>query len=728
MNGDSDELKNFYGYKETFGKHTTWVDIPHELTFLHTNNPYEDDEDGPGGTGLFEAGIADVKIEDHEPYYRPQHDEEPTRVRSMSHIRAFGAQTLNPVSGHSQTAYNGIAPPLSNQNAMSSPRQSAGAQQYSHPIHNRNLDYILNPLPTSPPPVTLNQTDPHLHARSPSTQTSIASPEAFHNLEHVRTSSSYGSSHVRPGFQAGEVPPRAVHRAALDDPELAFLLRDYSERVGYWMDIFDLSFFFSVTVPSLSVRCPLLLYSCVALSAKSLARVNGRKAVMGGQISPSRQSQMEKWPTAMNSEAWLHRARQYYDLAVSLIRQALAGATRPPTASLPEEASPATISNAQGSPLPTMDSDELVAAIAVLCVYEFFDVAPEWGPHLDGASSLLAIANDQIADMTRPASPAQAAGYEAEQITNLLTGKSRPRLGLAGAKRSVFWCYARQDMLSAFINHTVTRVDTLDIRPWRSAGLKFNVDGLVCPSNPLHPEYEPHRRMRDDMISNALIYLLAKLVNFIVAPEASNTDLSPPDLDARQREQSEAWDRLDIEFRAWHDGLTDNFNATAVSARASNLAIEEKWFPRSSCGSTMQWWHFGRIQLLHNKPQFQNRSASQFSFDHHASGMSLAQRHANYASILRQSREHAREIVSIGLGRADEGSRVHSVQPLWTAGLVLGTSEDRDVDAETNVWRHSVLSQLRGIEIDLGWRTDYRVRSLLEAWHLPPDWGLENSK
>ena len=48
MNGDPvsrESLKNFYGYKETFGRDSVWVPVPQELTFITTNNPY-DDEDG----------------------------------------------------------------------------------------------------------------------------------------------------------------------------------------------------------------------------------------------------------------------------------------------------------------------------------------------------------------------------------------------------------------------------------------------------------------------------------------------------------------------------------------------------------------------------------------------------------------------------------------------------------------------------------------------------------
>ncbi|KAK5109070.1 hypothetical protein LTR62_007526 [Meristemomyces frigidus] len=40
-------LKSFYGYRETFNSGLQWVDIPQTLTFVHTNNPYDDAEGEP---------------------------------------------------------------------------------------------------------------------------------------------------------------------------------------------------------------------------------------------------------------------------------------------------------------------------------------------------------------------------------------------------------------------------------------------------------------------------------------------------------------------------------------------------------------------------------------------------------------------------------------------------------------------------------------------------------
>lgn len=100
-------------------------------------------------------------------------------------------------------------------------------------------------------------------------------------------------------------------------------------------------------------------------------------------------------------------------------------------------------------------------------------------------------------------------------------------------------------MLSAFINNTCTRLDTADLSMWRSAGLKLTFDGFVMPSHPQFIRHGDEGGMCDDvcesifpadtaqterqyedqalllttlqMISNSLVWILMKLVNFIAA-------------------------------------------------------------------------------------------------------------------------------------------------------------------------------------------------------------------
>lgn len=713
-------LSSFYGYKETFGKGATWVEVPRELTFVHTSNPYEDEPEieqyggfADGDTSFMtDARGSDGREKNESADYDFGHSSYPAYAATQ------GLEALSAAASRDEYASNihdGLSPHL-----------SSTSTQQTHAPPMQNLDFILNPSAGGEhvPPANL---DPQLHPQTPARD--AARPVTAEgdvqqqSANHVRTSS-YASSHAgRPSLQVqGPIPSHQNARrgaaGGIAEPELAFLLRDFSERAGMWMDLFDLRLFFATAVPVLAVRCPLLLYSCVALSAKSLARVDGRKPVMGGQVEASRRSGMEFWPGRPMAKAdWYQKAREYYDLAVTLLRQALSGAARPSTSSFPSGLAPSSISNAQGYPLPTPESDELVAATAILCVYEFLDASgPEWSRHLDGAKSLFDIAKD-LSFASLPASPIPAA----RELTRQMSGLVQPspvRRGLNPNRRAVFWNFARQDMLSAFINNTSTRLDTSDLGMWRSAGLKLTEEGFVCPSNRTHLKYVAENAMAEDIISNALIWLLSKLVNFIAAGDDVPEMLSPFGLGVRQRELLEYWEGLERQLSVWHDGLPDSFRVAATwTPETDLLSIPERWFPCPMCASTMQNYHFARIQLLHNKP-------------HVTTGLptcGLAARHASYASILQQSRVHATEIVAIGLGRSDEGMRIHSVQPLWTAGLVLGNADGEDglVKPETEMWRRSVVKQLRGIERDMGWASEYRVLGLLQLWGLPADWGGE---
>ena len=102
----------------------------------------------------------------------------------------------------------------------------------------------------------------------------------------------------------------------------------------------------------------------------------------------------------------------------------------------------------------------------------------------------------------------------------------------------------------------------------------------------------------------------------------------------------------------------------------------------------------------------------------------------SYMTILQQSKSHAQEIMSIGLAQADEGVRVHSVQPLYASGQLLGVpaSSDEAAAVELRALRMCVLKLLREIERDTGWATQYRVRQLLDEWKLPMGWGEETAE
>lgn len=270
---------------------------------------------------------------------------------------------------------------------------------------------------------------------------------------------------------------------------------------------------------------------------------------------------------------------------------------------------------------------------------------------------------------------------------------------------------------------------------WRSAGLHICEDGLIIPSN----DPTNHRPMQDDMVSNALVWIVMKLVNFIAAGDDLPEEISPMGLGIRQKQTLEYWEGMERQLSIWYNGLPDGFRPSAMVKPASgqrsraieSLNLPKKWFARPMCASTMQWYHFARVQLLHNKPHLstgiRHKGVGAPTLIPGSPG-SLAERHMSYAAILEQGKQHAEEIISIGLAQTDEGVRVHAVQPLYAAGQLLGisgASEQGDAN-ESSRLRACVLNLLRDIERDTGWATDYRVRQLLDMWQLPVGWGEDD--
>jgi hypothetical protein len=733
MNGDPasrESLKNFYGYKETFTWKTIWVPVPRELTFITTNNPYEDEDGTAQPAAAGDEGLANNAM-GFDPNRDASDGEFARQLAQAAYPQAeysyptHGLEALSAVAS-SQDQYNYAPPPAPmGSHDVSSAAHHGSSPQQSHEALMQSLDSFVHSSQhaiTSPTP----NIDPRLgdgQSQQQHQQQQLQDSKPI----HVRTSS-YSS--VQPPSllskgTTGSSPP-------IREPDVAFLMRDFSDHAGAWMDLFDLGQFFAKEVPILAAGCPLLLYSCTALAAKSLSRIVNNSSIISDASSASQgHSRLVLRPGApLDAESWVRKGRENYDLAVSLLRQALAGAIMSNPDDLPETTTAETASLTQRAPLPDTSSDELVAATAVLCVYEFLDASgPEWSRHLDGAKSLFEVAKDRMVPLTLESGPVSLANQVRERLAGYdtsmddITGR-----GLSRGRTAIFWNFARQDMLSAFINNTNTRLDTADLPMWINAGLRISPEGYLYPSNPSHPDYRAETAMSDDKISNGLVWLLMKLVNYIAAGDEVPASL----LGVRQHDLLAYWQELESQFKAWHDGLLPSFRAIALGTDAAS-GLEERWFPRPMCASAMQSYHFARVQLLHNKPHIStgspfsprpalaSRSSISSRGDVLTPGSSLAARHASYASILQQSRFHAKEIVAISLGRTDEGTRIHSVQPLWTAGLVLGATGDEGVGTETEGWRRTIVELLKGVERDVGWASEYRVRNLLEVWNSVED-------
>ncbi|KAK7538765.1 uncharacterized protein J3D65DRAFT_623048 [Phyllosticta citribraziliensis] len=703
LDGNESGLKGFYAYKNTFDDDAVWLDIPKNVRFWNTTDPYNEPMSPASETA--------------SPTATGQGVEQSATVLNGSSSRQWSnfAQSHRQTSAHALHALSAVAtgdhfpylhPPASRQDATPAtdtpvrpsttlsnmhPPTPMARQNAESPISppvsmtssNHNIDFILNHPAVASPPL-----DPTLH-----------SPYAASGRESLHGRSASSRLSIISGmFETSN---------AETDHEIAYLLRYYSEGPGQWMDLFDLGNYFASYVPIKAQTNPVLKYAAVAYAAKALGRVKGKRPVMGGNAV--RKSRTEIYPTCPGVD-WYHKATEYYDNAVSLLRHALQedsrGISHDANASegtwqSSESHDDGSFGHANGSsilagfPTSRCNSDELLAATAILCVYEFLDASgPEWARHLSGAKGLIDIAKDSMMPLQLP-SPG-------------VTLQQQQRISLSKARKATFWNVARQDMLSAFINACQTRLDTEDLPMWKDAGLQIDDEtGFLRPFEQTGSGYpESGDIMKEDMMSNALVWLMSKLVNFMAAGDELP---SLPGLEwsqgVPQRTLLDYWKYLRRQFQIWYEGLPITFRACAriAPSRMPGSLIEddldavlpEVWYSLPMCGSTMQSYHMSQVQLLMNKPHETTQGRT-----------TVFARFNSYESAISESQVHSREIVSIALSRPDAAVRINSVQPLYTAGQCLADPRERRL----------VLKLLKDIEVDTGWATEYRVRQLLDQW------------
>ena len=474
------------------------------------------------------------------------------------------------------------------------------------------------------------------------------------------------------------------------------------------MDLFDLGRYFGCHIPVKAISNPLLKHAACAYAAKQLGRVGGRKAGVGGLSA--RQATMEIWDEVDNG-GWGLLAAKHYDKAISLLMEALRW-DQVPSESNSIEAIDSRRYAARtlddmveerrlrrrlfGSSQSTARSDDLLAATAILCVYEFLDASnAAWARHLSGTKSLLDVVEVGMMPL------------EMDSPTEMFS-VTRQAKKPSKARRAIFWNFARQDFLAAFINECQTRLDTEDARLWREAGLLLDENNLVVASNSTDSGIPEEDLMREDMIANALIWLSSKLVNFISAGESftplsaadSHAGRSPThnsaDIGVSQQTLLERWHRLKNELDVWFNGVPETFMPTArITTTHYGTSFVEVWHSVPMCAATVLSWHMTQILLLINKPHETTARRS-----------TVAERLHSYRTIEADIKFHSREICGICLARPEASVRIHSLQPLFVAGQCLTGASDRRV----------IIDLLKGIESDLGWATDYRVQQLLREW------------
>lgn len=213
------------------------------------------------------------------------------------------------------------------------------------------------------------------------------------------------------------------------------------------MDLFDLGTYFATYVPVKALTNPLLKYAACAYAAKQLGRVKGAKAIVGGVCSS--QAYMETWHDSEKVD-WYYYGAKYYDKAIQLLMESLQQDGRGPHLNTLEafgqweaaeviddgDHSHKRRRRLSSGRLSSANSDEVLAATAILCVYEFLDASgPAWNRHLSGAKSLLDIA--EVGMMPLEQLPAVGAPFGPKRL--------RP----SKARKATFWNFARQDFLAS---------------------------------------------------------------------------------------------------------------------------------------------------------------------------------------------------------------------------------------------------------------------------------------
>nr|KMM70155.1 hypothetical protein CPAG_06468 [Coccidioides posadasii RMSCC 3488] len=676
---DRGRLKGFYSYKNTFDENSVWLEIPKQVTFIDVTDPYADE---------LEASLAGPES---APTNRPSNL---WGNNGLQHLRSADTQT------HGLEALSAAA--TGDTYTLQQPPATTGQISVSSTVHNNipfaqtEAHHTLGSMP-SPNQIRSSMTDP----ASPSI--SIASNNNINFLLNPSTSISPPidpSLHAPSDRRESPFHQRVIGsqtRPVETDHEIAFLLRHFSESPGQWMDLFDLGSYFASHVPIKAVSNPLLKYAACAYAAKQLGRVKGAKGNVGGVCS--RQASMEIWPDADRVDWYFHGAK-YYEKAIQLLMEALQHDGQGLPISTAEglgqwQAAELCSADEQSHPykrrrrfsnsrMSSANSDEVLAATAILSVYEFLDATgPAWDRHLSGVKSLLDIAEVGMMPLEQCVSPGET---------------PRPPLRKASfskARRATFWNFARQDYLSAFINKCKCRLDTDDLTLWTEAGLLLNDMGYVQPSNTSVCYQEGEDVMMEDMISNALVWLSSKIVNYL-ATDDSNARRTETALMAR-------WQQLRTEVDVWYRGLSDAFKPCArvyhppssLKANEEPYPFQEIWYSIPMCASAMQHYHMARILLLVNKPP------EPTAFRGTVDGQENPHR-----SVEAEIRFHCLEICGISLSRPDASARINSVQPLFLSGIHL--TDDRE--------RMTVLRLLREIESDLGWATEYRAEQLLKQW------------
>ena len=209
------------------------------------------------------------------------------------------------------------------------------------------------------------------------------------------------------------------------------------------MDLFDLSHYFGSVVPVQARSHPLLKHAACAYAAKQLGRTKGTNTAVDSNAS--KDASMEVYEDPLTDLEW--EGAYHYDKSIALLMDTMKqnhnSSGAPSQESVTSFNQTSELSSRMNVPLDfgssdctlQLRSDEVVAAAAILCVYEFLSATgTAWSRHLNGTKSLLDIAEANIFPLQMP------------PFDPFLVPQRRI---YSKARKATFWNFARQDYIAA---------------------------------------------------------------------------------------------------------------------------------------------------------------------------------------------------------------------------------------------------------------------------------------
>lgn len=153
---------------------------------------------------------------------------------------------------------------------------------------------------------------------------------------------------------------------------------------------------------------------------------------------------------------------------------------------------------------------------------------------------------------------------------------------------------------------------------------------------------------------------------------------------------------LRIELDRWREGHAVALAPDIVRRSGAETGLSESWFTDDICALAFIHYHMCEILLLMLSQGSEGTSS----------------RHdwlRTYRNLCTEMTDHARQILSVALGRPSPPLKARMIQPLYLAGRCLWQEREQRI----------VVALLRSIEDELGLASNYRIRALLEEWGTP---------